>query len=199
VRASSTADAPVNSARGVDVRRPLPAVSHGEPDTRSGVCNGPRRSCAATTCVRDPARAAGRDDRPARSTEPARGYPQAAADSSRADGKKVRNFFSCVTTRSPSAVRRVAEVHGASSPRTPDAVAAVAAARQPPVAHAPRRADDVAAVAGRSANGGPPSSTPDPDNTADSNGVAGRPGGSLHADKHAAAVAACWRKRAGQS
>gem|GEM_PF-5806617 len=187
---ASTADVAAAATRRVAVP---PAGPCAGPDTPAGVCTGPRRSCAATTCVRDPAHAAGRDDRPDCSTESARGSPQAAVRNNLADGKKVRNSFSCVTTRRrPGAGRTLA---GHAVWPAPDAAAAVAAARPRPAAAEPQRVGAGVVDAGRSASGVPASDTAGPDNTAGSNGVAGRRVRSPCADKHAAGAVACWRSR----
>lgn len=187
---ASTADVATAAARRVTVR---PAVPCAGPDTPGDVCTGPRRSCAATTCVLDPVPAAGRDDRLDCSTDSARASPQAAVRNNLADGKKVRNSFSCVTTRRrPVAAQTLA---GHAVWPVPGADVPVAAVRSRPAAAEPQPVDAVVVDAGRSASGVPASDTPGPDNTADSHGVAGRRVRSPSADKHAAGAVACWRNR----
>ena len=169
---------------------------HGGPDTRSGVYSGPRESCGATTCALDPGRAAWPDDKRNRSIEPARGCLSATARNTRADGKKEQNFFSCVTTRGCPTGAHAAKIRDALDPRGPGAAVPVAAAPQPPVAHAPRSDDGDPVVAACSASDEPASGTPGPGNTADSNVAAGRRVRSPCANKHVAVAVACWRKRA---
>jgi hypothetical protein len=178
-------------------RRSSGSTPDGEPDPPSHVAGDLQHACGATTCVRDPRPAAWAHGKRSRSTVPARGRPAATARNSPADGKKGKNFFSCVTTRAGPTGRPLAEVRPAPDSCGPDAAVPVAVARQSPVAHAPLADGGDVLVAARSASGAPPSGTPGPDNTADSSVAAGRCVRSLYASKRVVAAHACWPKPAG--